>query len=246
MPTITLKVAEDANGLNPSELADFLYLFRATTLALHKLVPLEDQRASCEPTSEQIEKYRVLLTRFSPRQLDTLFNPSTDPELLQIEEITRQSPLEIVYIGIPLLITLAVIFSGGKIKLNALGVRVEAQVKSLGDGVKSLRTALGLGTTMDAGYGIRSRVIKFTKEEYKALLLQAAETKNKGGFQRFLVGLQERVNRQTLKLEISEHDLERIYRWKANPRKGGWQSRFKKIFGRLFPDDHGTLPKQLK
>ena len=130
--------------------------------------------------------------------------------------------------------------------MKVIGTGVEAEVKSLGEGVKSLRKALGLGNSIDAGYGIRGRIVKFTKEEYSALLLQAPESKNKGGFQRFLVGIQGRVNKQTLQLEVSEHDLERIYRWKANPRKGGWQSRFKKISGRLFPEDRGTLPKQLK
>lgn len=46
---------------------------------------------------------------------------------------------------------------------------------------------------------------------------------------------------QTRKLHLSPSDLERIYRYKANPKKGGWQSRFKKIFGRHFPDESGLL-----
>jgi hypothetical protein len=68
--------------------------------------------------------------------------------------------------------------------------------------------------------------------KYFAVFQQPA--RSDGGFQGFLVGLQNRTNRQTRELELSERDLERIYRYKANPRKGGWQSRFNKIFGRHF------------
>jgi hypothetical protein len=94
---------------------------------------------------------------FSPKQLDSFFNPCNEPELLKIQEISRQSPLEVVYIGCPLLITLAVIFSGGKISLKVIGTGIDAELKSLGEGIKSLKKALGLGKRLNAGYGIRVR-----------------------------------------------------------------------------------------
>jgi hypothetical protein len=241
MQSIKITVGEESKELNPAELADFLFLFRATNLALHQLVPPADQKAMREPLPDEVERYRVQLTKFTPKQLDSFFDAKTEPELLQIKEMSRQSPLWLVYLGCPMLITLAVVFSGGKISLKVVGTGIEADIKSLGEGIKSLREALGLGKRLKASYGIRSTVVKLTKEEYKALMLQDPSTKSNGGFQGFLVGLQGRVKRQTLELELSERDLERIYRYKANPRKGGWQSRFNKIFSRVFNDDE---PKQ--
>jgi hypothetical protein len=79
-------------------------------------------------------------------------------------------------------------------------------------------------------------VIKLNEKEYTALSVQGDASKNKGGFQHFLVGLKNRLNKQTRELHLSPSDLQRIYRYKANPKKGGWQSRFKKIFGRHFPE----------
>ena len=50
------------------------------------------------------------------------------------------------------------------------------------------------------------------------------------------VELKTRANKRTKQLELSESELDRIYRYRSNPKKGGWQSRLYKIFGRHFPD----------
>ena len=83
-----------------------------------------------------------------------------------------------------------------------------------------------------------------TKDVFVTIIdipMQDDASKNKGGFQHFQVGLKDRINKQTRELQLSPSDLERIYRYKANPNKGGWQSRFKKIFGRHFPDEGESL-----
>jgi len=127
-----------------------------------------------------------------------------------------------------------VIFSGGKISISREGLK--AELPPFGKGLKALRMALGLNNRIKAGFGIRATLIKLDKKEYAALCLQDHESKGKGGFQHFLVGLKERINKQTRLLELGPSDLERIYRYKSNPKKGGWQSRFNKIFGRHFPE----------
>jgi len=205
-------------------------------VALHKIVPVADQGAFHEPTPEMIEECRTQLAQLSPKQLDFIFNPATEPELLRIHEMSRHSPLQIVYFGIPILIVLAVIFSGGQFSFKVIGTGIEAKINSLGDGIKSLKKALASGRNVEVGYVVKGTKVKLSKEEYRELLKQSPDSKDKGGFQRFLVGLQGRVNKQTLELELSSNDLERIHRWKSNSSKGGWQSRFKKIFGRLFTD----------
>ncbi len=239
MKTVEIIIIDHSATLNPNELAEFLYLFPAAGRALSRLVPKQDHYAERKPTSEELKKYKHELGRFSPDELDSFFAPETSPGFLQINQIRRNSPLDITLYGCPFLIILALIFSGGKIKISLQGL--EAELPPLGKGLKSLREALGLNDKIKAGFGIRGTVIKLNEKEYAALCMQDAASKNKGGFQHFQVGLKDRINKQTRELQLSPSDLEKIYRYKANPNKGGWQSRFKKIFGRHFPDDGNFL-----
>ncbi|MDX1950640.1 MAG: hypothetical protein SFY81_00565 [Verrucomicrobiota bacterium] len=236
MQKIAVIFGEESKELNPAELADFLFLFRAMNLALDRLVPESERNDWRIPTQIEASHYLNKMAGFNPQEINSFFNASNKPDLLQIDEVSRHSPLEILYIGCPLLITLAVIFSGGKISLKVAGTGFEAKVNSLGDGIKGLRDAFGIGRRLRVGYGVKSVVVKLTNDEYSELMRQPPESKNKGGFQHFLVGLQDRVNKQTREIELTERDLERIFRFKANPSKGGWQSRFKKIFGRIFSE----------
>jgi hypothetical protein len=68
--------------------------------------------------------------------------------------------------------------------------------------------------------------------ELAQLDLQPVSTKNNGGFQSMLVGLQLRVDRTTGRLMLDECDLERIPRYAFDYRNGGWQGRLLRIFGR--------------
>lgn len=238
MQTITLIIEDESKALNPSELADFLYLFRAANLALRRIVPDNLHESLAKPTQRQLASFRTQLECLSPRQLNGYFAPHTTPETLEIQRMIRQSPLEIVVGGCAFLIAVGVFVSGGKIAISWSGTTggLKAELPALGEGIKRLREALGLDRTIQANFGIRPTVIKLNDEEYKALCLQDDLSKDRGGFQRFLVELKSRTNKRTKSLELRERDLERIHRYKANPRKGGWQSRFKKIFGRHFPE----------
>lgn len=147
---------------------------------------------------------------------------------LMIHSVTRNSPHVIVLACSMVLVSVAVAFSGGKIKASTKGF--EATLPSLGEGIASLKKALGLGGKVTASYSIRTIPIKLNTEEVKALRLQDPSQRNKGGFQNFLIGLQSRLNRTTKELTLTDVDLERVMRYKADPKKGGFQSRFKKIF----------------
>lgn len=239
MQTVEIAIRDQSATLNPSELAEFFYLFPAVGLALSHLVPVREHGNVREPTSAELKRYRQELGKFSPDELDSFFAPQTSSDFLQIDQIRRNSPLEITLCGCAFLITLGVIFSGGKISISRQGLK--AELPPLGKGLNSLREALGLNDKIKAGFGIRETVIKLNDREYDELCKQDDASKNKGGFQHFLVGLKDRINKQNRELQLRPSDLERIYRYKANPRKGGWQSRFKKIFGRHFPQDGESL-----
>ena len=239
MQTVEIVVSEPSETLNPGELAEFLYLFPALNVALSKLVPPGDHDSSRQPTNQEQATLKNALKRFSPDELDCFFNPKMSHGLVQINQIRRNSPLEITLCGCAFLITLGVIFSGGKITISRQGLK--AELPPLGKGLKALREALGLNDKVKAGFGIREVVVKLNDKEYKELLKQDDASRNKGGFQHFLVGLKNRMNKQTRELELSPSDLERIHRYKANPKTGGWQGRFKKIFGRHFPIEEELL-----
>lgn len=234
MQTVELFVSDQSATINPVELAEFLFLFPAAGRALSCFVPQSYHALIREPTPTELTNYGQLLKRFSPNELDSFFSTAESPVPIKISQISRNSPLEITFIGCAFLITLGVIFSGGKIDIVRGMLR--AELPPLGKGLRTLREALGLNDRIKAGFGIRATSIKLDKKEYDALCLQDDESKNKGGFQHFLVDLKSRINKQTRILELNPSDLQRIYRYKSNPKKGGWQSRFKKIFGRHFPE----------
>ena len=216
--------------MNAEEIAEFLILFRAVNIALNQVVPESDRHKVRSPSEEEVHACRQSLSKFSPRQLNSFFAPSTRSPILQIEKIRRASPMEFGLVGCAFLIVIGVIMSGGRIQITASGVK--AVLPPFGRGLKCLREALGLDKQVQAGFGIRETTIQLNKAEFAELM---APTTGSGGFQHFLAGLQYRVNKQTRKLTLSPEDLERIYRYKSDPQKGGWQARFQKIFGRHFP-----------
>lgn len=68
--------------------------------------------------------------------------------------------------------------------------------------------------------------------EMDALFLQDSRTRRNGGYQSFLVKLQEKTNRATGALSLSDSDLERIPRYAFDYGNGGWEGRLKSIFER--------------
>ncbi len=76
------------------------------------------------------------------------------------------------------------------------------------------------------------KFVELNKEEYKELCRQDRETKKDGGFQGFMVGLQEKTNTATQTVKLTEKDLEKIPEMAFDSGKGGWEDRLVKIFGR--------------
>jgi hypothetical protein len=85
--------------------------------------------------------------------------------------------------------------------------------------------------------------ITLDEDERAALFEQPEETKHRGGFQAFLVGLQKRVEPETNRLKLTVSDRERIARYAHDYKGGGWQTRLRKIFGRTLGPNLGRLQK---
>lgn len=77
-----------------------------------------------------------------------------------------------------------------------------------------------------------ARVVRLLKSEITELDQQDPATAGDGGFQSLLVSLQERVDRITGELSLSDNDLERIQRYAYDYKQGGWQDRLERIFCR--------------
>jgi len=74
--------------------------------------------------------------------------------------------------------------------------------------------------------------IKLNNIELVVLFRQPQSTKGDGGFQKLLVDLQKKVDRETGIIDLSEDDLEKIPRYAFDYKNGGWETRLKKIFAR--------------
>lgn len=74
--------------------------------------------------------------------------------------------------------------------------------------------------------------VTLNKSEIAALDVQDPDTEKDGGWQSLIVGLQKKVDRGTGKLTLSDEDLEKIPRYAFKYKKGGWEDRLIKVFGR--------------
>ena len=81
--------------------------------------------------------------------------------------------------------------------------------------------------------------VKLNAAELAALDKQDPATEKDGGYQTLLVGLQSRVNRATGELVLTGRDLERIPRYAYDYKRGGWQNRLERIFGRTLGPNLG-------
>ena len=74
--------------------------------------------------------------------------------------------------------------------------------------------------------------VKLNAQELAVLYRQHPSTKSKGGWQRLLVTLREKVNPATRALTLSFADIERIHRYAFVYGNGGWENRLRSIFQR--------------
>ncbi len=220
---------------SPPDAADvghYLFLFRGVYVAAILRPGFANRPVGRLPELDQ--RLRRYLQQLDLDAVGALFAHELGTDSLSVRRIAVQSPLEIVMVGIPAALALAVIISGGKIKFDPKAGSVEAELPALADGIRKLREVLTKRANAPLDYGIRPKQVTLSPQELKELLKFDPASEKRGGFQRVLIGMQFRVNRKTRELQLLPHDIEVIIKHGRNPRKGGWQSSIKKIFGRHF------------
>ena len=100
-------------------------------------------------------------------------------------------------------------------------------------------TAQGDFVLQDLYEAVSIKTIRLTASERDALFRQRPDSRQAGGFQAFLVGLQQRMQPDSNELKLTVEDRERIARYAFDYRGGGWQARLKKIFGRTLGQNLG-------
>jgi hypothetical protein len=214
--------------IETAELADFLFLFRGVYAAGIQVVD-----SLSRPENEPAELSRLVrkhLRGLKASEIDDLFRHDLGANRLLTEHIARESPIELVIIGLIVVSLAAVIISGGTFEL----VPLKVHLPPIAETIISLREALASGTRAPLGYGVKSRTVILSRGELAVLMLQDPRKRRRGGFQRFLVGLQMRVNRKTRELELSEEDIDFILKYLKDRSVGGFQGRIHKIFSRHF------------
>jgi hypothetical protein len=216
----------DSKILQPKELAEYLSLLN---IVVDILRTEYGDLSEIKNTKEVIERARELLGSGKVFELEKYRNEEGNTSV-QIHSIKMNSPLDIIFYGCVPILTLAVIFSGGELEFSE--DKIKAKLPSIGDGILSLKKALLYGSKYSFSYDLSSISIKLNKEEMELLMKQDPTTFDDGGYQRHLISLQYRVDRRTRGLVLSKEDLVKIRKHIRNYKKGGWQSRYKKIFER--------------
>ena len=73
-------------------------------------------------------------------------------------------------------------------------------------------------------------IITLTTQEMSILFQQDPSTKDNGGFQNFLISLQEKIKPTNRVIDLTTSDLEKIPRYAFDYGNGGWEDRLKGIF----------------
>ena len=228
--TLTLTFETDAGAFDITQLGDFLLLFRgAYAASMSSLSPLtiDEVTREREFTVALVQKH---LRSLRISRLNQLFESDLGDDTLTATTISRNGPLKITVSGLAVALAAAVMLSGGR--FSALGIEVE--LPPIGVGIRSLREALSPTDPTRLAYGFRTTWVHLNAEELSELLKYDPRTQHRGGFQRFLIGLQFRIDRRTGLLELTASETEMIYRYGRQPGRGGWQRSIHKIFARHF------------
>lgn len=74
--------------------------------------------------------------------------------------------------------------------------------------------------------------VVLTDDEISEIDKQAPDTASDGGFQGLMVSLQNRIDRVTRELHLTDDDLRRIPMYAFDYQNGGWEDRLRRAFSR--------------
>ena len=132
---LSIVIETDGGAIDVEQLTDFFYHFRAAYSAAIGIGALD---ANSDPEN-LAELVRQKAYGKDWQALAKLAHKDLRENMLGIIDIRRQNPLTIVFEGVLVAVTVAVILSGGKLKIGPL----KANLPPLGVGIRSLRDAFG-------------------------------------------------------------------------------------------------------
>ena len=223
-------VFDDDGPVDAARLGDVLFLLRGAYAA-----GVQSAR-SMRPAGilvDAAQHVRSYLRRLNVEDVNNLFTCDLGSASLVTRSISYQSPLRMHLSGSAEGLDAAVLLAGGALR-DENSDDAEVGLGPLAQVAETLRGALMRGVGAPLGYGVRSRRLRLSKPELLELLRHDPVTQNRGGFQRFLIGLQSRVNRVSGEIDLSEAEIATILKYGRNPRRGGWQTSIRKIFGNHF------------
>lgn len=139
--SVSTLIEADPGPISVRELSEFLYLLRAIYVAAVNFTedPSNNELSSEPNLLRAADALRHELERTPRFTLERLANQEV-PGDFTIRDISRRSPLHLVFESIPVAFTIAVILSGGKFKLGPL---LQVKLPPLGTGISALRQAFG-------------------------------------------------------------------------------------------------------
>ena len=137
--TLQVIIETDGRPIDVADLAEFFYHFRAAYAAGLYI----DSKGLEILSEDDIDRLRDLVEKeihgLPWQDITTLAYAELDEKALGIIDIKRENPLTIVFSGVLIALTAAVILSGGKLKVGPLSV----ELPPLGKGIAELRKAFG-------------------------------------------------------------------------------------------------------
>ncbi len=124
---------ESGGEIKVTELIDFLYWFNKIYSHYASLGKTELDRLRSEIEAGKIDELRA-----NEAKNCTPFGKCNEKYQLKIISMHYNSPLELVIYGIPIALTMAMIFSGGEMEVGMLKLKVN----SLGTGIESMHKAI--------------------------------------------------------------------------------------------------------
>jgi hypothetical protein len=117
------------------------FAIRHDAVALSPILEVEQQQYADPSLLERLDNEFERLWDKLP-ELEMRHSPLRSlGDGLQLLQFSKNSPIEIITQGLPIVFAIAAIFSGGRVKLPG----IEVQLPPLGTGIDALRRALGLG-----------------------------------------------------------------------------------------------------
>ena len=227
-------VFTDAGAVDAAKLGDVLFLLRGAYAAGLDALRRHTRQGATDSAVDITSKLRNHIGRLDVKGIDSLFSKDLGDRALITRSVSYNSPLEMTLSGAAEGLSAAVLLAGGDFEAVGHSPAKIVTMPAVGEVSHSLRAALVPGVRAPLGFGIRSRRVKLSREELNELLRHDPSSEDRGGFQRFLIGLQSRVNRVTGEMDLAETEMAMILRHGRNPHSGGWQASIRRIFGRHF------------